>query len=109
MMMSTAASAPKIPSPSFLAIFLRLFRRPVFQDDFVAYPVSHDSGLVVVLQRQVNDLLDLLPRAHDAHGDHALTNRDAFMRPNPFAGHKDRQTPADLLNLAIPHSVETRM
>src|SRR5271167_944340 len=106
--MMTTKNAPNTPSSSFcLAILPTLFRRPVFQDDDIAYPVSHDCELVVVLQRQINNFFDLLPRTHDANWNHALANSLTLMHPRAFTGRENSQPAADRLNLLIPNLVET--
>src|SRR5271156_1120125 len=107
--MRVTAIAPKTPSGSFsLAIFLALFRGSVFQDDLVRYPVSQYRDLIVILQRDVDDLVDLFSRTHDADGNHALFEQDAFVNPPPFRRHVDGQAAADLLDLRIPNLVMPR-
>src|SRR5271157_2250076 len=110
-MISTAANAVKIPIPSFLGMDRSLFRCPVFQDHNIAHPVSHDSDLIVILQRDVDDLLDLVPRTHDSNRDHALREQRALFRVNPLTlcGLQDRQPTRDHSHLFIPHFVEARV
>src|ERR1700675_1034878 len=109
MMMSTTASAPNTPSSSFFSAILlpALFRRPVSQDNFVANPVSHDCELVVIFQRQLNDLVDLFPRTHDSYWNHALANGLTFVHPRTLAGCRDGQAATDCLDLLVPNFVVT--